>query len=1275
MTIKSGKKAIKIAGLIIAILAVLLTGFHFWFKAHARRMLEQLVQSRSNGKLKLSAGKFRFSYFSKKMELEDAVFYNTDTIQEPTSYRFAIKKINIKARAILPILFRNELSIDSLSISEPDIIVTRLRASGKKNQPDKEEVSIPEEMGKIYNSIQEALQVLQVKKFQLWNGRFTLLNKINPDLYPLVINNIDFHIENLQVDKYNEASKEKILFSDNVILRSKDQMIYFPDKKHRLGFKHFEINLKERLVYFDSCTIASTSADTSSTVFSVFSDKLFLSNIDFDTLYKSEIIKADSVYCLNPDFKLKVEFEKQKNNTPPPKLDDIVKQLTGDLVLGHVVVKGANFDIQTIRNDNPSSFVFRNNNFEIKGLYVDQSAKSPVSIESFAMAIRNYENFIKDSTYSIQFDSVLFRDDRIHLSNFVFQHFDKKGKARNTFRIPLFNLQGLSWDELLFDKHLKADYAILFNPDITYFGTSDSKGHKTDIVQSLSLINDYMDMQYLDIVDGKITLQLKDNLRITLDSATAAIESNTLLQSKGLTGIRNSLTRLFFKTGVITTGNLSVKLDQLRYTGESGRLEAGNVSVTAKNSDLNINLKNTFINQLVVDEKVVDLFASGVSWKEGSIKLNSYSGDATDKKEQLIRLHDIKGQNTNLAISLDNLAVTTTINNLAFDKLISTEKGIRELNGFSVDGKSLGLKNKGFFLSAGSYSIHDKAASALLNASLFLNNTSDSVKANIPAIKFVADIQAALNKKIILASLEIEKPVAFIQLAKTGIKNSGERKKFPATEIEHFSIKHPSIDFREVSDSGITYIKWKATDTSENIISLTGLNLGQTTALSVSAKDAVVNFSNAEFKKNKGRHFKTGNGVIKTTLRNLTFLQEPGLPADWGTTVTRLDISNFLLDSLGKNMATLHLEKAMLKELNIGSSSLLDIKKLAEKNSLLQITDLTGHYNNNISSINWHNMQFHRAGNSLTLDSFSIHPVLEKNAFIASQTIQKDYLAFRTGSVYLSGPQLDKLLHHDTLHIARGIINNAYLSSHRDKRLPPDTSYKPLFPGLLKKIPFRLAIDEMAIHKAAIEYSEFNPKTNSEDFVQLNDFTGHIRKITNHSFSHQDSLDISISAKLIDTVGLQLNMKQSYTDSLGAFSLNLQVQPADLRLLNPILKPLLSVEVVSGYLDTIHMAASGHEHFATGEMVMNYKNLKVKILTSQQGKKTLLGKLVNFIANTFVVKNKNTGKPGIVFAKRDKEKSAINYILKTSASGIMSSTGIKNNKKALRKHRKAESKK
>ena len=190
------RKLLKISAIIIGALLLLLLGFHFWFKAHAKQMLEDLVESKSNGKLKMKVGKLKFSYFSRNMELDNVSFYNTDTINVNTTYRFDVKKIKLKVKSLIGVIFQDRFLIDTLTLHDPDIQVTRLKRNEKTDRIKASDLSIPEEMGKIYKSIQDALNVLKVSKFSIQNGKLTLNNRIRPNQQPVTFSNLDFHIDN-----------------------------------------------------------------------------------------------------------------------------------------------------------------------------------------------------------------------------------------------------------------------------------------------------------------------------------------------------------------------------------------------------------------------------------------------------------------------------------------------------------------------------------------------------------------------------------------------------------------------------------------------------------------------------------------------------------------------------------------------------------------------------------------------------------------------------------------------------------------------------------------------------------------------------------------------------------------------------------------------------------------------------------------------------------------------------------------------------------------------
>ena len=88
-------------------------------------------------------------------------------------------------------------------------------------------------------------------------------------------------------------------------------------------------------------------------------------------------------------------------------------------------------------------------------------------------------------------------------------------------------------------------------------------------------------------------------------------------------------------------------------------------------------------------------------------------------------------------------------------------------------------------------------------------------------------------------------------------------------------------------------------------------------------------------------------------------------------------------------------------------------------------------------------------------------------------------------------------------------------------------------------------------------------------------------------------------------------------------------------------------------------------------MKLYYRDLKVNILDKEnQQRKTLGTRLMNFVANLLIDK-KNAQKTGTVFAERVRERGFLHYWIRIVLGGALTNTGIRKNKKAEKKYRKA----
>jgi hypothetical protein len=930
-------------------------------------------------------------------------------------------------------------------------------------------------------------------------------------------------------------------------------------------------------------------------------------------------------------------------------------------------VQNASFDIKTIRDDKPTSYVFSNNSFEMKGLSVDQEAEKPIRVKSFAMAIRNYENFIKDSTYSIQFDSVLFNDDRITLSNFVFHKLDN-GKILNTFNIPRFYLGGLSWDALVFDRMLKADQATMFNPYINYTASAKKPGRQ-NIFQSLGAVNEYMDLHYLDVVEGTIHLKLRNNLSVLLEKANLSVQSHELLQSKKVRGIRNSLNKLDFERGRIVAGNLLIELDHIRYGGDHNRLTASGISIRGKETGTQVTMEGISARTLQVDEVTGDIYAEGLRWKKADLKFSGKRGSGNGNGPT-VHLKDVAGENTRLNGSWGAPKVAVALRQISFTELQMKEK--LQLSGLGATGNNFTLHKEGMSLSAEEFSIRDQSRSYIKGVN-FRNATAPATSSvSIPSLAVTPYVQQIITGKIALDDLEIIRPVADIitRAGDSGTHAGGVR--LPETAINRVTIVQPHLHFTRIRDKDSFTLSWDGQNQNSNRLEAGEIKISATTNLLFSLENTALQVCNLVWAGPHGRKLSTGKGKIITRLSHVHVSRQPDKKAEWEAHVASFGATDFRFDSTGKTKGSLYLEKASATNLFLSSSLLPDLKKLIASNQDFEAKQLTGHYSDSIKKIHWYNAGFTRNNNTFSLDSFSFAPAIERDSFISRQTFQSDYMHLRSGALRLGPVDIGYLLDDTVLRAQTFHADRLVFTNYRDKQLPFNAGIvKPLPVNMIKKIPLPLAIDTVLVTRGEVEYTEVGVKTIEPGTIPVKRMTVRVLNFKNFGIRPGDSLDIRASGYLMDTAWIALRVKESYTDSLGGFLMTLRLKPADLTILNPALIPLASVKVEKGFLDTLYMRAAGREYLSLGEMKMFYRDLKVRFLKNgDETKKTFLTGLITFIANNFVVRTNNSSRVGKIFFIRNRDRSAINYLVKIALSGIASSVGAKSNKKMIRKYRK-----
>jgi len=366
------------------------------------------------------------------------------------------------------------------------------------------------------------------------------------------------------------------------------------------------------------------------------------------------------------------------------------------------------------------------------------------------------------------------------------------------------------------------------------------------------------------------------------------------------------------------------------------------------------------------------------------------------------------------------------------------------------------------------------------------------------------------------------------------------------------------------------------------------------------------------------------------------------------------------------------MNSANLTDLNIRSSTITDLQKLAAANSIFNLQQFTGNYSDATKNLRWFNAGFNRSSNVFSADSFFMKPALSKDSFLAKQSYQVDYIQLQSGAIHIGPVDMDTYIKDKTLNIGTATIDQFLFTDFKDKQLPFKAGViKPLPVNMIKDIPLRLFIKTVHLNHARVEYTETSEKTKQSGTIPITRMAVTLTHVKNYDLTSTDSLQILATGYLMDTLWTRLRVKESYTDSLSGFLMTARISRGDLKAFNSALIPLVSAKLESAYLDTLSMRAVGKEYFSHGEMKMFYHDLKVKFLKNTDKTKTnFISNLKTFLANSFLIKNKNVSRTGEVFFIRKRDRSAINYLVKIAMSGMASSVGAKSNRKMMRKYKK-----
>ena len=317
----------------------------------------------------------------------------------------------------------------------------------------------------------------------------------------------------------------------------------------------------------------------------------------------------------------------------------------------------------------------------------------------------------------------------------------------------------------------------------------------------------------------------------------------------------------------------------------------------------------------------------------------------------------------------------------------------------------------------------------------------------------------------------------------------------------------------------------------------------------------------------------------------------------------------------------------------------------------------------------------------ITMDSLSVLPRYPRKLFYKRIGHQTDRISLYGKSIVANSFNLNKLINEKVFSTGSISFNQFNVLFERDKRYPPDTTLKPMPFDMLKEIPILFKSDSVLVKKSMISYYEFHKKSLFPGIFFIDNF--HLRMIdVTNDFALVDSasvLKIQGGGNLMRQTPLSFVLVMPYFAPKNQFWFSAHTDRADLSQFNSLMQNVVGISIKSGNGLAEVPYVTGNDEYAKGNMLFLYKNLKLRLYNKKKAErnKGIGSPFVNFMLNNLMIRSNNpkllkTPKKGIIYYKRNPRKSFVNYIWKSSLSGILSTMGF--NTKLQRMEKKAEKK-
>ncbi|HMF71428.1 MAG TPA: hypothetical protein VK616_08120 [Flavitalea sp.] len=1266
-----------------------------------KEVLKVIIAKESKGRYRFNASDIDFSIWNKKITVRNASINAIDTVNSPAHYDISIRKIYLSIESLNDVLFKDRMVVYDVLIDHP---VVKAHIHTKDNTRR----SVSYQASDVFEVINNISSHLQVRNFKVLEGAVSY-SSIENEL-PFKADHINLAISNF---KKKDSASGNLLYTDDVELSIADQSWTLPGGRQEITFKNFHFSGRNQFVQVDTCTLL-VKGDEGEDEISLFAHKLRFTPRQLLNHFKHGELLIDSLVCVRPLLVLHKKNKDKKNKAGS--ISDAVHQMFNNVNLKHVqIIKGA-FEIYEANNSRPS-YATELADIEIFNIAATNLPSRDLNVDSVKLKLNNLNFITKDSLYQLNVAEFSLKNNDLTFVNASFGNAPGNPNPSNlTFSTPSLRFRKIDLEELMMKK-LKAPAIEIYRPTINLFAKSKDrtstdttvKFSAKDFYKVIHGVAEIINVDSFRIVNGNLYLRSAGNkVRADLESINGIVLINDFLESDSLVDVKRAIPDMNIEAVSVGTPGVALTANRFHFNGGLRVSKINNFQVAFPNGNkfsgknLSMELLDWDVFQKTKDVQIKRMSIGEVVTELKDPENSNLAKSRTEKPNDLpiIRVGRLDIGKLGFAMDRKTSAMKMNADNVSIEN-VSTHHQFVVWNNLRAGINNFSYKGVGFETAFKSLKLENKNEGIVKEASVGVSTAANNIRFNTPELKIVFDLNSTDFSKLTIRSLGSDG--AALAITSAGNEQQVKEKNTKVTTPAR------TPDETTMPDNGTTI---STTPANGTIIKQTSANKINTPAKSLNLAVMDIALINTKVSYNNNNDSIDAQGLFDFSANKINLSKGLKTLATFGAVSLaakdvivknhetqlslprlKLDLSAGEMQSESGNRIMLHSSvdlqwKNLKTVVNTGDDAVLEVEGLSgtyqnknfsyetgeslpwwQMSRHLTLSGGKANYKNSRLTAGLQSITWNGPTNTFTTGPFFVTPKLTLEETQKHATWQKDYLQFEGNSSEFKGINYSHRSGDSLLSVNRLTFDKVNLVTTRDKRLPFKHGTEKSMPtALINSIKLPVNIDSIIITGSNVTIREISKQTNKTGVIPLEHVNATITNLTNRPGSGE-ALQIMMSAKLLDNFIDHFEYREKYMDPLSPFELKFNASTMKLQDFSKATAPLANINVTNGRSDTLYAHWVGNKYAAIGVMNFYYKGLRISLIDKiHPEKKQLKSRITNFLVNT-ILKNSNK-RQTVVFFERDPEKFVFNYWVKTTLSGLMTSVGIKRNRKMLKQYNK-----